>query len=297
MAERAEKLESVAKPGRDSGSVVYYPNQRAQTGFLRTCLAMLRNIVEGRELVWQLFRRDFIIVYRRSILGYVWIFLAPILGIITWVFMNYTGILNPGKTDMPYPVFVLLGSQMWGLFMGFFDLTSKALGSAGTLMKQIRFEHEVLLVKQVSLAFANFVMTLGIVILVMLAFKVVPPWQAIFFPAVMLPLLFLGAGLGLVVSVFSAVFTDASNIVGKVVGLVMYITPVIYTTDFSNPVLKALVRYNPLSYLIAACRDILTKGRIDQFGSYLLVSALTLAFFLVALRLFYVSEPLVAEKI
>jgi len=258
---------------------------------------MFRNVVEGRELIWQMFRRDFFIVYRRSILGYVWILLGPILGIITWVFMNYIGILNPGDTGMPYPVFVLLGSQMWGLFMAFFDSSSKTLGSVGTLMQQIRFEHEVLLVKQVALVFANFVMTLAIVVIVMLVFEVAPPWQAVFFPLVMLPLFFLGAAMGLIISVFSAIFTDAGNIAAKVIGLVMYITPVIYTTDFSHPFLKFLVRYNPLSYLISACRDILTRGSIENFGSYLLVSALTLVLFLVALRLFYVSEPLVAEKI
>jgi lipopolysaccharide transport system permease protein len=277
--------------------VVYYPNQKARTGFLKTCIVMMRNIMEGRELIWEMFKRDFFIIYRRSVLGYFWILIGPILGIVTWVFMNYTGILKPGETDMPYPVFVLLGSQMWGLFMGFFDSSSKTLGSGSALMKQIRFEHEILLVKQVAIVFVNFVMTLIIVFGVMLVFKVTPPWQAVFFPLVMLPLFFLGAGMGLVVSVFSAVITDAGTIVGKVIGLVMYITPVIYTTDFNHPILRILVKYNPLSYLIAACRDILTKGAIEHFNSYLLVSVLTLALFLAALRLFYVSEPLVAEKI
>ncbi len=281
------------QPGVD----FYYPNQRAEIGFLKTCLIMLENVVKRRELVWQMFKRDFFVVYRRSILGYLWVFLAPILGIITWVFMNYTGILNPGEMDIPYPVFVLLGSQMWGLFMGFLDSASRSLTVSGALMKQIRFEHEVLLVKQVAMALANFVMTLGIVVLIMLAFRVVPPWQAVFFPVVMLPLLFLGAGVGLIVSVFSAVFLDATNIVTRVVGLLMYITPVIYTTDFEHPVLQALVKYNILSYLIAAARDILTTGAIEKFPQYLVASGITLAVFLIGLRLFFVSEPLVAEKL
>jgi ABC-type polysaccharide/polyol phosphate export permease len=131
----------------------------------------------------------------------------------------------------------------------------------------------------------------------MLVFKVVPPWQAVFFPIVMLPIFFLGAAIGIVVSVFSAVITDVANIVGRILGLVMYITPVIYTTDFERPVLKALVTFNPLSYLIAACRDVLTRGTIEHFGAYLLVSGLSVVLFLISLRLFYVSEPLVAEKI
>ncbi|GAB4339756.1 MAG: ABC transporter permease [Candidatus Abyssubacteria bacterium] len=288
----------MSKGGEDSSElIVYYPNQKAEAGFLSTCVIMFRNIVEGRELIWQMFKRDFFIHYRRSILGYMWVFLAPILGIITWVFMNYTGILNPGDMEMPYPVFVLLGSQMWGLFMGFLTSASGSLTMAGGLMKQIRFEHEVLLVKQAAMVLANFLMTLIIVFVVMLVFKVVPPWQAVFFPVVALPLFFLGAGVGLVVSVFSAVFVDASQIVARIVGLAMYLTPVIYTAEFEHPALKLVVKYNPLSYLISACRDILTTGTIANFPQYLVASGITLAVFLIGLRLFFVSEPLVAEKL
>lgn len=281
----------------DPGISVYYPNMKAEIGLFSTCAVMFGNIYRSRELVWQMFRRDFFIIYRRSILGYFWLFAGPIMGIVTWVFMNYTGILNPGEVGMPYPVFVLLGSQMWGLFIGFYDAAAGTLGAGGGLMRQIKFEHEVLLIKQVSLVLANFLMTLIVVFIVMVSFKVVPPWQAVFFPIVMLPLFFLGAAIGLVVSVFSSVITDVANIVGRVIGLVMYITPVIYTADFEHPVLRALVKYNPLSYLIISCRDILTTGKIEYLGNYLFVSSLTIILFVISLRLFYVSEPLVAEKI
>ena len=108
---------------------------------------------------------------------------------------------------------------------------------------------------------------------------------------------FLGAAIGLVVSVFSVVVSDVGRIVGAVVGLIMYITPVIYTTDFEHPVLRLMVRYNLLSYLIAACRDILTVGKIQAFGPYLVVTGITFILFMISLRLFYVSEALVAEKI
>ncbi|MBI5118005.1 ABC transporter permease [Candidatus Poribacteria bacterium] len=281
----------------DSKGVIYYPNQRAEASLLKTFLVVLGNIVEGRELIWQMFKRDFFVVYRRSILGYFWILAGPVTGIITWVFMNYAGILHPGEVGMPYPVFVLLGSQMWGLFIGFYKSAAESLGSGSGLMKQIKFEHEVLLVKQAGLVVANFFITLAVVFLVMVIFRVVPPWQAVFFPVVILPLFFLGAAMGIVVSVFASVISDTARIVGEFIGFLMYITPVIYTTDFRHPLLKLLVKWNPLSYLIAASRDILTVGSIQQFNGYLVVSALTIVLFLTALRLFYVSEPLVAEKI
>jgi len=57
---------------------------------------MIQNILHSRDLIWQLFKRDFISGYKQSFLGIFWIFIQPLAGILAWVFMNATGILNPG---------------------------------------------------------------------------------------------------------------------------------------------------------------------------------------------------------
>ena len=48
---------------------IYEPNQRAKVGFFRTWLVMFKNIISARELIWQLFRRDFLMAYKKSFLG------------------------------------------------------------------------------------------------------------------------------------------------------------------------------------------------------------------------------------
>jgi len=190
---------------------------------------MSRNILDSRELIWQLFKRDFFSSYKKSFIGITWIFVAPIMGIVSWVFLNMTGMLHPGEVGVPYPVYVLIGTSMWGLFMGFFDSAKETLSAGQTLVMQVNYPHEALLFKQTAQHLANFSIAFVMNIAVLLAFKVIPGWQIIFFPLVVLPLFFLGAAVGLVASMISIVAVDINRVINMGMGLLMYMTPVIYS--------------------------------------------------------------------
>jgi lipopolysaccharide transport system permease protein len=115
-------------------------------------------------------------------------------------------------------------------------------------------------------------------------------------PIVMLPLFFLGAALGLAVSVISVVASDISNIINIGMGFVFYLTPIIYSNQTSSPLLNTVMQLNPLTYLIGGVRSMMLYGRIDNFGIYMLCSVVSFILFLFSLRLFYVSEQRVVEK-
>src|SRR5665648_23611 len=107
--------------------VIYEQNSRKRVGFLRSLVYMASNIFRSRELIKQLFVRDYLAAYKKSFLGITWIAISPILGIASWLFMNAAGILRPGDTVVPYPVYVLLGITIWGLFMGFYQSATATL--------------------------------------------------------------------------------------------------------------------------------------------------------------------------
>jgi lipopolysaccharide transport system permease protein len=278
------------------GVVVYEPNQRQKIGFLRSLLVMFRNIRASRELIWQLFVRDFIAVYKKSFLGMGWLFISPVIGIISWVFMNSTGILNPGDTGIPYPAYVLLSTSIWGLFMGFYSSAAGTLGSGGSFIMQVKYPHEALLVKQVAQHLATFFIGFLMNIAVLLIFGVIPSWKIIFFPVIALPLFFLGAGIGLVIAVINVVAIEIQRIVDAFFGFLIFLTPVIYSPNFANPILQAVTKWNPLTYLVSAVRDTIVYGRIDNLDRYLYASGFSLVVFIISWRLFYVSEEKVIEK-
>jgi lipopolysaccharide transport system permease protein len=275
---------------------IYEPGQRTKMSFFAIWLMMVKNILNSRELIFQLFKRDFFMPYKKSFIGIAWIFISPIIGIVSWVFMNAAGILNPGDVGIPYPAYVLLSTSIWGLFMGFYSSAAGTLGAGGGIIMQVKYPHEALLVQQTAQHLSNFLLGFIMNIAVLLAFGVVPDWKIIFFPVMALPLFFLGAGIGLVASVINVVSVDFNKGFNFMMGILMFLTPVIYSSKVDNPILQKVMTWNPLTYLVGGFRDVIIYGRLDYLDRYLYATLLSFFIFMFAWRLFFVSEEKVIEK-
>jgi lipopolysaccharide transport system permease protein len=275
---------------------VYRPNQRHELGFFQTWAVMLGNVISSRDLIWQMFKRDFFSSYKKSFVGITWIFVSPIMGIVSWIFLNMTGMLHPGDVGITYPAYVLVGSSMWGLFMGFFQSARATLTSGKDLVFQINYPHEALLFKETAQHLANFLITLLINIIVLFAFNVTPSWKIIFFPLTALPLFFLGAAIGLIFAMISIVAIDINKIVELGMGFLMYLTPVIYSGNIKNTVVQDIIKWNPLTYLVCSSRDIIIYGRLYNPAGYFLCAGLSLLLFMISWRLFFVSENKIIER-
>jgi lipopolysaccharide transport system permease protein len=276
--------------------IIYEAHSRRKMGFFAVWLLMAKNIGASRELIYQLFKRDFFAAYKKSFLGITWVFISPVIGIVSWVFMNAAGVLNPGSVGIPYPAYVLLSSSIWGLFMGFYGAGESTLGAGAGFIIQVKYPHEALLIKQTAQHLANFVIGFASNIIVLLAFGVIPHWKIVFFPLLILPLFFLGAGLGLVMSVVAVVAPEVKTVWNIFLGFLIYLTPVIYSPDFNNPILQKVIKWNPLTYLIGGVRDEIIYGRMNSPAGFALATGLALIVFMLSWRLFFISEDKVIEK-
>jgi lipopolysaccharide transport system permease protein len=277
--------------------VVYEPNQRVKMGFFGSWMLMIQNIIRSRDLIWQLFKRDFISGYKQSAFGLLWLFLSPLIGILSWVFMNATGVLNPGDVGVPYPLYVLVGSTLWGLFVSFYASVSTSLSAGGSLILQVNFPHEALVAQQVAQTIANFLINLLMISVIFAFFGRLPSWKAVFFPFTLLPIFLIGSALGMVVAVITVVIHDINKMVTVVLGFLMFLTPVVYSQQFNNKLIQFVITWNPMTYLIGTSRDILLTGRIENIRAYSLSCLAGAVLFLFSWRLFFLSEHKVAEKI
>jgi lipopolysaccharide transport system permease protein len=275
---------------------VYRPNMRHELGLFRTWVIMAGNIWSVRDLVWELFRRDLLAGYRKSFVGVIWMIVTPLMGIISWVFLQRTGLLHPGNVGVPYPVYVLIGSSMWGLFVGFFQSAAATLSAGSGLLLQVNYPHEALLFKQLANQLANFTIGFAMNIVVLLCFGVLPSWGLAIFPFVALPLFFLGGAVGLMISMVSVVAYDVTRVVELGLGLLMYFTPIIYSAEIGSPLVLTLNRWNPLTYLVCSCRDMILYGRLYHPAGYWISAAGAFIAFLISWRLFYVAEDKIIER-
>jgi lipopolysaccharide transport system permease protein len=185
---------------------------------------------------------------------------------------------------------------MFGLFMGFLGSARQTLTAAGEMVMQVNYPHEALLFKQTANQLARFIITFALNIVVLLLFRVVPSWGILFFPLVALPMFFLGAAVGLILSMVGIVAVDITRVVDFGLGFLMFLTPVIYADDVASPLIQAVIKWNPLTYLVCSCRDIILYGRLYQPLGYAVCALGSLLAFLLAWRMFYVSEDRVIER-
>jgi lipopolysaccharide transport system permease protein len=281
---------------KESQITEYYPNQRFKDGFFSIWKTIFRNVVNSKDLVFQLFKRDFFAQYKKSFLGVAWAVITPIFGIASWVLMQLTGVLKPGEMEVPYPVYILVGSTCWGFFMSMISSGSSTLSSGSDLIQQIKYPHEALLFKQILLQLVNFVITLSLVLIVISIFGYVPSWKAIFLPVLLLPLFFLGAAIGLMLAMINVVAVDISRFVNHIMTFLIYTAPIIYSPNVNNHFLQIINKFNPLTYLVCSVRDMVLFGRLYGFQEYFWAVGGSILIFLIVWRAFYVNENKMIER-
>lgn len=277
--------------------VVYSPNKRAKESLLTTYSTLFKNIVESKELIIQLYKRDFLMMYKKSFLGMGWLLISPLMGIVSWVFMNSAGVLDPGDVGIPYPAYVLISTSLFGLFMNFFSGASNTLNVAKGFILQVNFPHDALLMKQSMQQITNFLITFVVAIVLLISFGVYPDWKVALLPIYIIPIFCLASALGIIVSVITVVTPDLQKGISFLMSLLIYITPIIYAPKVSNPYVQKIIDYNPLTYIIGGARDYILFGSTENFTLYLVFSLTSIFLFMLAMRLFYISEEKVIEKL
>jgi lipopolysaccharide transport system permease protein len=254
---------------------------------------MLKDLYTGirawRFLIWQLVRTSLLAQYKKSFIGMAWMFILPLLAVAVWIVLKGAGIVNPGDMDdVPYPVYVLLGTSIWAFFLDMYRNASQAIVGNGRLLVMKDFPGEVLLAHRVVEHLILFSIPLTINIIVLLAFGIRFQWHALLFPLALLPLLLLALSIGMVIAVFRVVAVDFATIIDEGMKLLMFLTPIVYTSRVEVAWLQHILHWNPLTYLIGFPRDLLTRGVFFEWETFVLCSGLAIVLFFGAL-LFYKS--------
>jgi len=251
----------------------------------------------SRHVLWHLFVRDFVSGFRQKLLGYLWIVLMPLIGIASFVFMQSTGILNPGKTEIPYPIYVYIGTTIWGLLINVLTTVANGLITNSDLIMRTNIPKIGLAVTGLASVCYNLIVNLVVLLVLLLVLSLPPsPW-ALLYPLMILPIIMLGVGIGLILSVVGAVARDMTGMFTTVINLLMYVTPVIYTAQFSEPLLKLVVQWNPLTYLVDVPRSLFMLGEMPNPIGYSLAILFSVVVMSLCIHAFYLIKDKVAERL
>lgn len=274
----------------------YSPRRSFQTPIQSLVMAW-KEVYVSRHVIWQLFARDFVANLRQKLFGYLWVLITPLVAIASFVFLNYAGVLNPGTISVPYPLFIYIGTSLWALLTN--TMTAVANGLIGNSDLIIRTNIPKIGLSLTGLAnvLYNYIIGVILLLIVFAFFRLSPHPLLILYPIFSLPIVALGVGVGLVLAVVGTVARDVTPIATSFLGLLMYVTPVIFNTDLSSPVLRRIVVANPLTYLVDTPRSLATIGVIPNPTGYLFSTLLSFLMLWIGIHAFYLVQDKVAERL
>lgn len=276
---------------------VYQPNER-RGGLVWGLLQAREDIVASRHVIARLFWRDFISQFRQKILGYFWALLSPLLGIISFLFLFFIGVLRPGEGEIPYTLYVLMGSTIWGCLPGAMGAVSGGLQAQADLIMRTRIPKLALAVSSLAGLVYGIAISMVTMTIVFLFMGAAPSWWFLAYPLLVLPMVLLGTAAGLVLSVLGPIARDLIPLATQALAFVMYLTPVIYVhSSIQNPIVKAIIEWNPITYMVDIPRSLIYLGRTENIDAFLWGAIGTVALVIIGLRVFYLLEDLVVERL
>jgi len=211
-----------------------------------------------RDLTGLFVRRDFVSVYKQTILGPLWYLIQPILTTIT--FTVIFGRIAKMPTDgLPQFLFYMSGTVVWTYFSDCLNKTSNTFITNSQLFGKVYFPRLTvpisILISTLIAFIIQFILFLGFTLYFWLKGAAIQPniW-VLFTPVLLVMMAGLGLGCGIIVSSLTTRYRDLRFLVAFGVQLWMFATPIIYPVSSIPEQYQMLIKANPITPIIETFR-------------------------------------------
>ncbi len=271
-----------------------YQKQNTVT-ILKLFKESVKDIVSSRFLAKQLAVRDIKAQYRQSFLGIIWAFVTPLTTAFVWIFLNGTGTVKITDTGVPYPVYAFSGTLLWSIIVDAINSPTQSTNAAKGIMSKINFPKEALIISGIYKLLFNSSVKILLLVVFVFFYGVGYHNSLLLFPFAILGAILFGTTIGLFLTPIGLLYKDIAKIVTVGLGLVMYVTPVVYSVP-KEGVMKTIMEWNPFTPFVVTTRDFVI-GAEPMYLSYFLIAILVCIPFLFLGLLFYrISIPIIVER-
>ena len=234
----------------------------------------LKELYQYRGLLLSLVQRELQARYRGSVLGFLWTFLNPTLLMLVYglVFSVYMRQAIPN-----YLYFMFVGLLPWIWFSTSVMSGASSISDRRDLLTKVRFPAQVLPATVVTTHFVNFALSLPLMFALGAAHGIWPTWHLLALPLVVMIQLCLTLGIAYLVAALNVTFRDLQHIVGNLMTLGFFLTPVLYAvTTIPERFRTFVVMANPMAALITSYQAILVDHRLPEPAPLAWVAVLSL---------------------
>jgi lipopolysaccharide transport system permease protein len=213
----------------------------------------LKAIFGAWQLLVLLSRRDITVKYRQTILGTLWIFTGPLVsaGLFTFVFGRVAGMSSDG---VPYFAFSYAGMLGWTLFSETLLGASKSLTQNTGLVSKIYFPRLILPLSTVASALIITAISLGLMAVLLVFYDIGFSLRMLWLPAWLLLALALAIGIAFALTAVAVSYRDVNYLTPVIVPLLLYLTPVGYSSGGVPHDLRYFYLLNPVATIVDGVR-------------------------------------------
>ena len=208
-------------------------------------LVDLTELWRYRELLLLLARRDVSVRYKQTILGLGWAFAQPLATMLVFaVFMGKMGGL--GKDIEHYALFVFAGVLPWTFFSNSVAAGGQSVVANERLVTKVYFPRVIVPLSALGAPLFDLGIASGLLTLMMIYYGVVPDWNCLLLPVIVLQLLIAASGIGMFLSALIVAQRDFRFLLSFGVQLWMFATPCIYLdANTFSPTAQTWLPLNP----------------------------------------------------
>lgn len=280
----------------DELTEVVYSSKSPLRHPFRLIREILVDIWKFRQLTGVLFLRDLKAQYRQSYLGYFWMVTPLISTAVVWTFLAESKAIQVAETPIPYPLYVMLGSLIWGTFTGAVNQPAAGFGAGSSVLMKLKVPPEAFMISGLASQLFQVVLRMLVLIPVFVVLGVSPAASAWLFPIGLLCAIVCGLSIGMLLLPISALYQDISKALGIALSLMMYATPVVYPPPKEGWGAD-LINANPLSALVVTTRDWLTLGYEGDWSTVLVMTACASVLLMAGMAVFRTVLPRLIERL
>jgi lipopolysaccharide transport system permease protein len=227
-----------------------------------------------RDLLLLLVRRDFVSVYKQTILGPLWFIIQPILTAITFTFI-FGSVAKLSTDGNPTILFYLAGITIWTYFSDCVTKTSNTFIANASVFGKVYFPRLIMPLSVLVSNLIKFGIQLSIFLVIWAYYllnsdKVLPHWEMIWLiPVLIFMLAGLGFGFGILISSLTTKYRDLNFLVGFGIQLLMYASSVVIPISSMSEKVKHIMLFNPLTSIIETFKYVFLGSGSNEAFQYL----------------------------
>lgn len=247
-----------------------------------------------KDVFYQLVRQQLVLRYRRTVFGYIWTLLNPIL------MMTVTAVVFASlfKVDLKtFTIFLFAGMIPWSCFNG--TLTQSALSFINNegLIKKIYLPRLLFPLSVATGVLIDSLLSFIALFIIMLVIGAPFSLALLFIPVAYLLLFFFSFGFALVFSIATVFFRDLQYVIGIAMQALFFLTPILYKSDALAGKVATLIKLNPVGVYIELFRAPLYTANLPELSVVVNAVILSIISMVIGMLIFIRQEKKIVFRL